>query len=366
MPCDHTAISSPTSQRRHFAEYLTGLFVARAEDRPRHPSRVRPDHRSVLPQPLPHRRRLGCPDAQLNDAWNSSRKTPFTRYSDHGVIPIDNTLIDRRPVDPRCRLVLGPRRGTVQDRSGLHLHQLRLHQRQTLPLGIPPLPQAGDLVKPSSEPFKDHTVLCNELIDWVCERNIPGDFTMDCYFTSARGAQSRPCQDRRLRAAPRLRRRPEDQPQSGVEGSDRQGQRLGRPRSRLRIARNCEQGDRRQWYFTATVRIPDVKHKVRIVILSAEISPRPRTDQNPGDLEMERKVLTHPERLILTHLVLQDSRSGQGRQFRFTPPFGSSWTSSTRESGSSRRSSRRSGNDASGGPKAPRSSARPGRSGSTR
>ena len=80
----------------------------------------------------------------------------------------------------------------------------------------------------------------------------------------------------------------------------------------------------------------------------------------------EREVLTHPERLILTHLVLQDSRSGQGRQLRFTPPFGSSWTSSTRESGSSRRSSRRSGNDASGGPKAPRSSARPGRSGSTR
>ena len=88
-------------------------------------------------------------------------------------------------------------------------------------------------------------------------------------------------------------------------------------------------------------------------------SGRPR----PGN---EREVLTHPERLILTHLVLQDSRSGQGRQFRFTPPFGSSWTSSTRESGSSRRSSRRSGNDASGGPKAPRSSARPGRSGSTR
>ena len=81
---------------------------------------------------------------------------------------------------------------------------------------------------------------------------------------------------------------------------------------------------------------------------------------------LQREVLTHPERLILTHLVLQDSRSGQGRQFRFTPPFGSSSTSSTRESGSSRRSSRRSGNDASGGPKAPRSSARPGRSGSTR
>ncbi len=26
-------------------------------------------------------------------------------------------------------------------------------------------------------------------------------------------------------------------------------------------------GDQRQWYFTVTVRIPDVKHKVRIVVL---------------------------------------------------------------------------------------------------
>ena len=31
--------------------------------------------------------------------------------------------------------------------------------------------------------------------------------------------------------------------------------------------KELRQGDRRQWYFTATVRIPDVKHKVRIVIL---------------------------------------------------------------------------------------------------
>ena len=31
--------------------------------------------------------------------------------------------------------------------------------------------------------------------------------------------------------------------------------------------KELRQGDRRQWYFTATMRIPDVKHKVRIVIL---------------------------------------------------------------------------------------------------
>ena len=42
------------------------------------------------------------------------------------------------------------------------------------------------------------------------------------------GRQSHPCQDRPVRAAPGLRRRSEDQPQSGVEGSDHQGQRLSR------------------------------------------------------------------------------------------------------------------------------------------
>ena len=35
-------------------------------------------------------------------------------------------------------------------------------------------------------------------------------------------------------------------------------------------------GDRRQWYFTATVRIPDVKHKVRIVILWDTVDDEPR------------------------------------------------------------------------------------------
>jgi hypothetical protein len=34
-------------------------------------------------------------------------------------------------------------------------------------------------------PSRNHTALCRELIDRVCERRIPGDFAMDCCFTSA-------------------------------------------------------------------------------------------------------------------------------------------------------------------------------------
>ncbi len=35
------------------------------------------------------------------------------------------------------------------------------------------------------EPFRNHTKLCCDLIDWVCQRRIPGDFTRDSDFTNA-------------------------------------------------------------------------------------------------------------------------------------------------------------------------------------
>src|SRR4028119_1399452 len=81
-------------QRRHFAEYLTGLFVA--------------DRKTVLGINGEFARTTdqSCLNRFLTEApWevqtlNERRleqlqKDPSTRYSDQGVIPIDNTLIDR-------------------------------------------------------------------------------------------------------------------------------------------------------------------------------------------------------------------------------------------------------------------------------
>src|SRR5438093_549446 len=39
--------------------------------------------------------------------------------------------------------------------------------------------------KALKQPFRNHTVLACDLIVWVCERQIPGDFTTDSYFTNA-------------------------------------------------------------------------------------------------------------------------------------------------------------------------------------
>src|SRR3954465_3389761 len=81
-------------QRRHFAEYLTGLFVAeRKTVLGIHEEFARTTDQSCLNRYLTAARG----DAQaLNDRrLERLRRDPSTRYSDQGVIPIDNTLIDR-------------------------------------------------------------------------------------------------------------------------------------------------------------------------------------------------------------------------------------------------------------------------------
>lgn len=37
----------------------------------------------------------------------------------------------------------------------------------------------------NSDEFHSHTDLCLELVDWVITHRIPGDFTVDSYFTNA-------------------------------------------------------------------------------------------------------------------------------------------------------------------------------------
>src|SRR4051812_41125146 len=81
-------------QRRHFAEYLTGLIVAeRKTVLGIHDEFARTTDQSCLNRYLTE----AVWDAQaLNRRRLEQLQTdPTTRYSDQGVIPIDNTLIDR-------------------------------------------------------------------------------------------------------------------------------------------------------------------------------------------------------------------------------------------------------------------------------
>jgi hypothetical protein len=115
-------------------------------------------------------------------------------------------------------------------------------------------------------PFKDHTKLFKDLVDWVDSQKIPGTFAMDSNFTNAP-----------ILNYIHSKRMGDGQPRGYVGSlkSNRKLQYQGRVLKASELAaetgpgsrKPLREGQKQQWYFTCTLRILDVKHRVRIVIL---------------------------------------------------------------------------------------------------
>jgi hypothetical protein len=278
-------------QRRHFAEYLTGLMVA--------------ERKTVLGinREFAQTTDQSCLNRFLTDApWDIQtlnerrleelQKDPATRYSDQGVIPIDNTLIDRDGMlipdagwfwdhaEERNKIAQDYLFANYVCTSGKHYPlEFRLFRKQELSEAL-------------KEPFRNHTVLCCELIDWVCEHQIPGDFTMDSYFTCAQilnhihGKQDRLGRSRGYVGDLKSNRKLEWKGRI-IKANDLAASIPASDRKEMRI------GERRQWYFTVSVRIPDVKHKVRIVILW-----RYRNDVEPCKILVTNRITWEVSRIV--------------------------------------------------------------------
>ena len=108
-----------------------------------------------------------------------------TRYSDHGVIAMDNTLIDHYGkliedvgwfwdhAEERYKIAHDYLIANYVCSSGKHYPlEFRCFQKK-------------EQCEAEKIPFKDHTELFQELVDWVDDRQIPGTFAMDSYFTNA-------------------------------------------------------------------------------------------------------------------------------------------------------------------------------------
>jgi hypothetical protein len=252
-------------QRRHFAEYLTGLFVA---DR-KNVSGINREFAQTTDQ--------SCLNRFLTDAdWDTThlnqrrlaslQQEPSTRYSEQGVIPIDNTLVDHHGelmhdvgwfwdhAEERYKIAHDYIMANYVCTSGKHY-----------PLDFRRF-QKADLCACLEIPFQDHTRLTCALIDWVHEQHIPGAFTFDTYFTNEKilnhihGKTLASGQPRAYVGSLKFNRKLEYK-----------GRILKAPALAAGIApelrKLLKEGTNQQWYFTCTLRMPDVKHKVRIVIL---------------------------------------------------------------------------------------------------
>jgi hypothetical protein len=278
-------------QRRHFAEYLTGLIVAERKT----VLGINGEFAQTTDQSCLNRFLTaanwdvqGLNQRRLDELQND----PSTRYSDHGVIPIDNTLVDRDGF-------LIPDAGWfwdhAEERSKIAQDYLFINYVCTSGKHYPlefRLFRKQEICEAMGEPFRNHTALCCALIDWVCEREIPGDFSMDCYFTSAEvlnhihGKEDRWGRPRGYVGDLKTNRKLEWQGRI-IKASDLAASIPPADRKALRI------GDLRQWYFTVTVRIPEVKHKVRIVILW-----RYRNDDPPCKILVTNRITWEVSRIV--------------------------------------------------------------------
>lgn len=252
-------------QRRHFAEYLTGLMVAQ--------------RKSVLgiTDEFPEAADQSCLNRFLTEvewdayALNQRRldllqRDPAMRYSAQGVIPIDNVLIDHTGkliedvgwfwdhAEERYKIAHDYVIVNYVATSGKHfpLEFVRFRKREQCAA--------------EGTEFLNHTQLCCGLIDWVCDQQIPGDFTFDSYFTNAE-----------ILNCVHEHRDEHDRPR-GYVGDLKSNRKVLWKDTEWRVDKLAETisaadrqalkcGDERQWYFTVSLRLPNVEHKVRIVIL---------------------------------------------------------------------------------------------------
>jgi hypothetical protein len=106
--------------------------------------------------------------------------------------------------------------------------------------------------------FKDHTEWCIELIDDAMAGGIAGDFTFDSYVTRAKVLNHIESQKRLYVGDLKLNRK-------GVyEGREQALQAVAR-QIPWQAKKPVRVGNRRYWYFSKQMRMPDVKHPVRIV-----------------------------------------------------------------------------------------------------
>lgn len=278
-------------QRRHLAEYLTGLMVASRKT----VSGISGEFADGPDQSCLNRflTEVDWDVQALNERrLKLLQQDPATRYCEQGVIALDDVLIDH---DGQL----------IQDVGWFWDHAEERHKiAHDYLFANYVCPNGGhyalefrrfkkrEQCEATGETFEDHGQLFRQLVVWVCEREIPGDFTFDSYFSSAENLNHIHGQKDA---------RGESRAYVGDVKTNRKIELRGKsvridefaatiPREQRQELRR---GDDRQWYFTVTVRLPQVKHPVRLLLIW----------RNRRDAKLAKALVTNRTRWEVNRIV---------------------------------------------------------------
>ncbi len=263
-------------ERQQLAEYLTGLLMAERKT----VSGIKAECADTSDQSCLNRWMTEVPwdVKRLHEArlqW--LQREPSPRFSAHGVMALDHTLIDH--AGKRIEDVgwfgdhAGKRHVIAHDdliansvcTAGKHyaLEFRRFRKQEDCQAHGAEQPAMADARGEGPErghTFKSHTELFKALVEWVEAHHIPGEVTFDCDCTNAEILNP-------------LNR------QGRGDGGDRKFNRKVWFKGRALKARELAAeigpesrkpvtiGDHKHWYVTKTIQIPEVDHAVRIVML---------------------------------------------------------------------------------------------------
>jgi hypothetical protein len=246
-------------ERQHFAEYLTGLMIASHKN----VSAINREFAVTTDQ--------SCLNRWITEAdWDEEKlnqkrlewlqKSPDTRYSKHGVIPIDNVLVDH---SGKCIEDVGYFWDHAEQRYKIAHDYIIVNYVCTSNKHYP-LEFYRFIKKEQCQqeniPFVDHNQYFRQLVDWVVGNDIDGTFAFDCWFTHAANLNHINAHDRAYVGDLKFNRKITFCGEQ-IKAEELAGQIV--PEDRKLIMLNGS----RQYYFTKSIRIPGVDHKVRIVIL---------------------------------------------------------------------------------------------------
>jgi hypothetical protein len=266
-------------ERRHFAEYLTGLLVAEKKN----VSGINAEFAETTDQSCLNRwiTEANWDAAALNRqrlAW--LQHDPQTRYAPSGVIPIDNTLVDHAGkliedvgyfwdhAEQRHKIAHDYLIANYVCPSGKHyaLEFRRFRKRADCAAAQARLAaQPGGFAAATTEEqrlatFKSHTVLCCELVDWVVAERIPGTFAFDSYFTNAPVCNHIEKHARAYVGDLKFNRK------VWFRGMEMRADEMA-AQIPFDARKKLTNGERTQWYFTKKIWLPEYTHAVRVVIL---------------------------------------------------------------------------------------------------
>lgn len=282
---DYADVFKNQPEREHFAEYLTGLMIAERKT----VFGINREFAQTTDQSCLNRfmTEVGWNVQEVNDRrLELLQKDQSTRYTAEGVIPIDNVLISHK----------GKTIADVgyfwdhADKRHLIAHDYLIVNYVCTSLKHYPLEfrrfRKREQCNDKTHVFKGHTQLCKELVDWVVARKIPGAFTFDSYFLNADIQNHIDGKGRGYVGDMKFNRKVKYRGKE-MKVSELALQIPAEARQMIEINGN------RQWYFEVNVEIPNVKHKVRIVILWDR-----KNTAEPVKILATNKIFWHVTRII--------------------------------------------------------------------